>query len=76
MARKHDDEKVTVVEQDVYPVPDIPIKDLLDAIPYVASLLCRYLWLTSVIELTASNAQQSSPAYICKFTAHLVLLCR
>ncbi|KAF8170074.1 delta-12 fatty acid desaturase protein [Pholiota molesta] len=33
MARKHDDEKVTVVEQDVYPVPDIPIKDLLDAIP-------------------------------------------
>jgi hypothetical protein len=76
MARKHDDEKVTVVEQDVYPVPDIPIKDLLDAIPYVASLLCGYLWLTSVIELTASNAQQSSPAYICKITAHLVLLCR
>ncbi|KAF8957241.1 delta-12 fatty acid desaturase protein [Flammula alnicola] len=33
MARKDDDEQVTVVEQTVYPVPDIPIKDLLDAIP-------------------------------------------
>lgn len=27
-------ENVTTVEQIVYPVPDIPIKDLLDAIPY------------------------------------------
>jgi len=35
MGRKNDDEKVTVVEQGVYPVPDIPIKDLLDAIPFV-----------------------------------------
>ncbi|KAF9554713.1 fatty acid desaturase [Agrocybe pediades] len=33
MARKDDDEKVTVVEQGVYPVPDIPIKELLDSIP-------------------------------------------
>ncbi|KAF8908905.1 delta-12 fatty acid desaturase protein [Gymnopilus junonius] len=33
MARKDDDQKVTVVEQGVYPVPDIPIKDLLDSIP-------------------------------------------
>lgn len=33
MARKDDDEKVTVVQQAVYPVPDIPIKDLLDSIP-------------------------------------------
>ncbi|KDR82743.1 hypothetical protein GALMADRAFT_238252 [Galerina marginata CBS 339.88] len=33
MGRKHDDQKVTVVEQSVYPVPDIPIKDLLDSIP-------------------------------------------
>ncbi|PPQ89683.1 hypothetical protein CVT25_013870 [Psilocybe cyanescens] len=33
MARKDDDEKVTVVDQAVYPVPDIPIKDLLDSIP-------------------------------------------
>ena len=33
MAPKNDEELVTVVEQDVYPVPDIPIKDLLAAIP-------------------------------------------
>lgn len=76
MARKHDDEKVTVVEQDVYPIPDIPIKDMLDAIPYVASPLCCCLWLTRLAELTASNAPPSSPAYICKFTARLALRCR
>jgi len=35
MGRKNDDEKVTVVKQGVYPVPDIPVKDLLDAIPFV-----------------------------------------
>ncbi len=35
MARKDDDERLTVVKQDVYPVPDIPIKELLDAIPCV-----------------------------------------
>ncbi|KAJ3515377.1 hypothetical protein NLJ89_g1795 [Agrocybe chaxingu] len=33
MARKNDDDNVTVVQQGVYPVPDIPIKDLLDSIP-------------------------------------------
>ncbi|KAF9527543.1 delta-12 fatty acid desaturase protein [Crepidotus variabilis] len=33
MGRKNDDQKVTVVEQGVYPVPDIPIKDMLAAIP-------------------------------------------
>lgn len=33
MAPKNDNELVTVVEQGVYPVPDIPIKDLLAAIP-------------------------------------------
>jgi len=37
MARKDDDEKVTEVQQGVYPVPDIPIKELLDSIPWVAS---------------------------------------
>jgi len=31
-------EGVTTVEQGVYPVPDIPVKDLLGAIPYVAVL--------------------------------------
>lgn len=36
MAPKNDTEPVTVVEQTVYPVPDIPIKELLDAIPYVS----------------------------------------
>lgn len=36
MAHKYyDDEKVIVVEQGTYPVPDISIKDLLDAIPFV-----------------------------------------
>lgn len=39
MARKDDDERVTVVEQDVYPVPDIPVKELLDAIPCVPVLV-------------------------------------
>jgi omega-6 fatty acid desaturase (delta-12 desaturase) len=45
MGRKNDDEKVTVVEQGVYPVPDIPIKDLLDAIPFVvpSSLVLEFL---------------------------------
>ena len=33
MAPKNDKELVTVVEQGVYHVPDIPIKDLLAAIP-------------------------------------------
>jgi omega-6 fatty acid desaturase (delta-12 desaturase) len=33
MAPKNDKELVTVIEQGVYPVPDIPIKDLLAAIP-------------------------------------------
>ncbi|KAF9046325.1 delta-12 fatty acid desaturase protein [Panaeolus papilionaceus] len=33
MARKNDVQNVTTVEQGVYKVPDIPIKDLLDAIP-------------------------------------------
>jgi omega-6 fatty acid desaturase (delta-12 desaturase) len=33
MAPKNDKELVTVVEQGVYPVPDIPIKDLLAVIP-------------------------------------------
>ena len=33
MAPKNDEELVTVVEQGVYPVPDIPIKDLLAVIP-------------------------------------------
>ncbi|KAF8158342.1 delta-12 fatty acid desaturase protein [Crassisporium funariophilum] len=33
MAPKNDHEPVTVVQQGVYPVPDIPMKDLLDAIP-------------------------------------------
>jgi omega-6 fatty acid desaturase (delta-12 desaturase) len=41
MGRKNDDEKVTVVEQGIYPVPDIPIKDLLDAIPFVRFQLIR-----------------------------------
>jgi hypothetical protein len=31
-------EKVITVEQGVYPVPDIPVKDLLSAIPYVAPM--------------------------------------
>jgi hypothetical protein len=34
---RSEEEKVTVVEQGVYPVPDIPIKDLLDSIPSVLS---------------------------------------
>jgi len=33
MAPKNDSELVTVVEQGTYPVPDISIKELLDAIP-------------------------------------------
>jgi hypothetical protein len=32
-------ERATTVEQGVYPVPDIPIKDMLGAIPYVAATL-------------------------------------
>ena len=39
MAVKTDKNGVTVVEQGVYNVPDIPIKDLLDAIPLVLSVL-------------------------------------
>jgi omega-6 fatty acid desaturase (delta-12 desaturase) len=31
-------EKVITVEQGIYPVPDIPVKDLLSAIPYVAPM--------------------------------------
>lgn len=37
MARKVDDEKTVEVEQVVYPVPNIPIKELLDSIPCVAT---------------------------------------
>lgn len=55
MARKDDDQKVTVVKQGVYPVPDIPIKDLLDAIPYVANT-------TSFFQM--SNVLSISPALI------------
>lgn len=39
MAVKTDQNGVIVVEQGVYNVPDIPIKDLLDAIPLVFFVL-------------------------------------
>ena len=51
MARKDDDQKVTVVEQGVYPVPDIPIKDLLDSIPYVVPFSSFLTFLTFCIVL-------------------------
>lgn len=44
----------TTVEQDTYTIPDIPIKDLLAAIPSVASVFFHYLQpLTSVTDHTA-----------------------
>jgi hypothetical protein len=39
MAVKMDQNGIAVVEQGVYNVPDIPIKDLLDAIPLVLFVL-------------------------------------
>lgn len=45
-------EKVTVVEQGVYPVPDIPIKDLLDSIPSVLSPPnCHIMYLSLIFFL-------------------------
>jgi hypothetical protein len=44
-------EKVTVVEQGVYPVPDIPIKDLLDSIPSVLSPYCHIMYFSLIFFL-------------------------
>ena len=62
------DQKVTVVDQGVYPVPDIPIKDLLGAIPYVSPIvffLHAGVMLTISVEHTVSNAQRSGHLSTC-----------
>ena len=61
-------ETVTAVEQGVYPVPDIPIKDMLGAIPYVAALPPGFpLLIRPFLGLTVSNVPPCDHPYICEF---------
>jgi hypothetical protein len=61
------DEKVTTVEQGVYPVPDISIKDLLGAIPYVAACHLAFPLLNGpLLELTVSNVPPCGHHYTCE----------
>lgn len=55
MAVKTDQNGVTVVEQGVYNVPDIPIKDLLDAIPLVLFVLNLYPAGTKLVNQLANT---------------------
>jgi len=60
-------ERATTVEQGVYPVPDIPIKDLLGAIPYVLSCHLASPLTQWLSELTVSNAPPCGHRYTCNF---------
>jgi omega-6 fatty acid desaturase (delta-12 desaturase) len=61
-------ERVTAVEQGVYPVPNIPVKELLGAIPYVAAANFFSLLLNGpLLELTVSNVPPCGRRYTCEF---------